>query len=114
MADTTFGGWSLADARAEWVDAPSNDATLQRLLNAAGVACEAYAPLQDMLAQYGPGYMDSRVTAVLMQARNVWNSERVDPVSGGMGDESFVMKPFPLDWMVKQLLRPKTVLGWVG
>ena len=45
--------------------------------------------------------------AQLMQAKNMWNAGRVD-ASGGIGDGGdFVIRPVPLDWHVKQLLRPK-------
>jgi hypothetical protein len=49
-----------------------------------------------------------------MQARNQWNAAKVDPANGGLGDESFIVTPHPLDWMIKQILRPATAIPVVG
>ena len=43
--------------------------------------------------------------AHLLQARNIWNAARVDP-AGQYGTETFQIAAFPLDWQVKQLIRP--------
>ena len=43
----------------------------------------------------------------LMQARNIWNASKVDPSNGAFDDSSYAIKPFPLDWTIKQGLRPK-------
>lgn len=45
--------------------------------------------------------------AHLMQTRNLWNAVEVDP-SGGFGEGDYVIRPMPLDWIIKQVLRPKT------
>ena len=45
--------------------------------------------------------------AQLMQARNLWNAGKVDPSTGDQGEGSFILSPVPLDWTVKQVLRPK-------
>lgn len=125
-------GWHTLDtARDQWRDAPSDDDTLQQLLDVARHQVTAYAPtytgepgtstlaapdpttgaLQPVTAATVPA--DYRL-AQLMQARNIWNAGRVDPASGGLGDDSFIMRPFPLDWMVKQIIRPKRALPWIG
>lgn len=44
--------------------------------------------------------------AHLMQIRNLWNATKVGP-DGDMGGDDFVIRPFPLDWQVKALLRPR-------
>lgn len=124
--------WHTPDtARAEWDDAPSDDERLNVLLMVAYQAVAAYAPkYTDPSGTVYLGYVDP-VTGVLgpvtdltvpanyreaqlMQARNHWNAVKVDPSNGAIGDGSFIMKPFPLDWSVKQTIRPKTALPWVG
>lgn len=50
---------------------------------------------------------DRYALAQFTQAKNTWNAGRVD-ANGGIGDGGdFVMRPMPLDWHVKQILRPK-------
>jgi hypothetical protein len=123
---------TLETARQGWSDAPSDDDRLSVLLTVAYEAVASYAPkfTDPDTGDVSLGYADpvtGVVTAVydtsvpanyreaqLMQARNHWNAVKVDPATGGIGDDSFVMKPFPLDWTVKQTIRPKRVLGWVG
>jgi len=104
-------GWhTLASARRDWPDAPDNDVWLWTVLAVARTAVEAFAPALagDPLPplHYRQGQM--------MQARNVWNAAKVDPSSGGLGEGEFVMRPFPLDWMVRQVLRPKTAIPRIG
>lgn len=53
--------------------------------------------------------------AQLMQARNVWNSSQASP-NGGDGFDSIgygLTTTHPLDWQIKQLLRPRSVFGGV-
>lgn len=103
-------GWHTHDsARAQWSDAPADDRTLYELLHVARHAVVEYAPA---LAE-GEAIPLNYVNAQLMQARNVWNSSRVDS-SGELGDDTFTSKPFPLDWEVKQILRPKRGIPWVA
>jgi hypothetical protein len=45
-----------------------------------------------------------------MQARNVWNSEQASP-GGNLDGSGFGLTIHPLDWQVKQLLRPRSVFG---
>lgn len=104
------GNWHTLDtARAQWDDAPEDDRELYELLHIAQHAVIEYAPV---LAEDEPVPLNY-VKAQLMQARNVWNSTEVQP-SGETGMESFVVRPFPLDWQIKQILRPKRALPWVG
>lgn len=97
-------GWhTLPSARDEWRDAARiADRRLWVLLDIARTQVTDYAPaLAD--GQLPPiAYREAQ----LMQARNLWNASRVDP-SGGEGEGSFALTPFPLDWTIKQLLRPK-------
>ena len=96
-------GWhTLASARSEWADAPYDDVQLFELLEIAAGQALAYAPALIIGARIPTAY----ATGQLMQARNIWNASKVNP-SGDMGDGSFVITPKPLDWMIKQILRPK-------
>ncbi len=51
--------------------------------------------------------------AQLQHARNIWNATNVNPSAGYGMDEpgSFMIRPFPLDWAIKQRLRPHVVFG---
>ena len=102
-------GWHTVDsAREEWHDgAPSLDRRLYQLLLLAREQVVAYAPKLADGASVPANYREGQI----MQARNLWNAGRVDPSSGETGDEDFAIRPYPLDWMVKQVLRPKTVMG---
>lgn len=104
-------GWhTLESARRDWADAPIEDSQLFTLLYNARIQCEEFAPV---LAE------DERVPltyrqAQLLQARNLWNASKVDAGSGGFGDDSFVIRPFPMDWVVKNILRPQRAIPFVG
>lgn len=100
-------GWhNLDSARAEWDQAPLSDVTLYSLLETARIECEAFAPERSTI----PANFRA---AQLLQARNSLNAGQVQP-SGDFGEGSFQMTPFPMDWKVKQLLRPKTGRPLVG
>jgi hypothetical protein len=98
------GFHNLATARFAWSDAPYEDTLLQDLLDIAKSQVEAYSYPISSTSWVG---QPSLRLGQLMQARNIWNAQKVDPSSGGMGEDGFVMRPFPLDWMVRQILRPK-------
>lgn len=87
-----------------WPDAESiNEDLLQSLLEVAKVQVTAYAP---KIAD--PANIPTHVQlAQLRQAQNLYNAGRVD-ASGGIGDGSdFIMRPHPLDWHIKAMLRPR-------
>lgn len=109
----------LVSARRMWRDAPADDETLQTLLNTAQQQVVAYAPITyddtGAVVPIDPNAVPVNYRqAQLMQARNMWNAGKVDPASAGMGDDTFAIRPFPLDWMVKQIIRPKTGVPIVG
>jgi len=103
VAQSEDGWYTLDQAREDWLDAPSSDGRLFQLLALAQEQVIAFAPALVDEAPVPPRYKAGQ----LDQARNLWNSGKVDPASGAMGDDSFVLRPYPLDWMVKQVLRPK-------
>jgi hypothetical protein len=97
-------GWhTLASARAEWPDAEQlSDARLYVLLETSRLECVAYGrPIP--AGQLAPvNYREAQ----LMHARNRNAAWRVDPNSSG-DDTSYQLGAHPLDWVVKQLLRPQ-------
>lgn len=101
-----------ASARANWEDAPYIDDTLDELLEIARGQVVAYSPHRKADPVVAA---DSEVVPVeyrlaqLRQAQNIWAAQNVDS-SGGMGDGGeFELRPVthPLDWHVKQIIRPK-------
>lgn len=87
---------------AAWTDAPEGVA-LRVFLAAAKTQCIAYAPT---LAEGAPVPDDWRLAQV-MQARNIYNAGAA-PTGEGMADGSgYGISAYPLDWFVKQLLRPQ-------
>lgn len=106
VAEERTGWHTLDSAREEWRDAPDNDAKLYDLLETAREQCARFAPA---LAEDTPVPSRYRV-AQLMQARNVWNASKTDPGSGGIGVDGFVIRPYPMDGTVKNVLRPKTAV----
>jgi len=114
---------TVESARDQWVDAPTDDgededATLSELLVVAKEAVLAYAPALDtsddliidedgyIVNQDAEAIPESYRIAQLMQARNVWNSSKASP-SGNLDNGEYGLSTFPLDWQVRQLLRPK-------
>lgn len=103
--DTT--GWHTVDtARDEWTvgEATVDDRRLFQLLELAREQVIAYAPALEAGAPVPARYRAGQ----LMQAQNLYNAGAVDPATGadGAGD-TFALRPYPLDWMVKQVLRPQ-------
>jgi hypothetical protein len=114
-------------ARKLWRDAPADDAVLVLYLSAAREACLAFAPLpedddstggygEDPYGGYGGGsdIPDRYLLAQVMQARNSWNSGKASPSDGVFDGSGFGIGTAPLDWQVKQLLRPQRALGAIA
>lgn len=98
-------GWHNLDSarRSGWVDAADmSDIELWTLLETARGDVLEFAPV---LAEGEPVPLRYRA-AQLMQARNRHNAGLANPSSGEIGGEGFTLTVFPLDWQVKQLLRP--------
>jgi hypothetical protein len=104
----TEDGWHTVDtARLEWSDATGiDDVRLYTLLELARAQCTEYAPALPANTRPPINYRQAQ----LMQARNLINAGRAE----GEGEGDFVLRPFPLDWMVKQTLRPKSGVPVVG
>jgi hypothetical protein len=109
---------TIETARDQWVDAPLDDEDLEELLEVARGAVLAYAPVvADELVE-ADGYVTTIPTTIpssyrraqLMQARNVFNASKAAP-GGEFDGSSYGITTHPLDWQIKQLLRPRTVFG---
>lgn len=98
-------GWlSLVLARQLWPDAPRDDVALFLLLETARQACVAYAPALVAPAMPPANYLEAQ----LAQARSVWNLMQTAPQSDLIGYEQTAVRVYPLDYNVRQLLRPKS------
>lgn len=96
-------GWAdLALARDELKSDQISDVKLWRLLEIAKLQVLEYAPAITDQTRPPAHYVEAQ----LMQAKTIWDAARVD-AGGEVGGESFSFSPRPLDWQVKQLLRPK-------
>ncbi|MFC4632117.1 hypothetical protein ACFO6V_28000 [Promicromonospora alba] len=86
-----------------WADAPTfNVNALTAYLEAAHTQCVAYAPALVDDADIPQSYL----LAEIMQARALANS-----MTAGTADQfgdGFAVTVYPMDWNVKNLLRPKT------
>jgi hypothetical protein len=96
--------WHTLDTiREEWEDAEHiADPVLWEMLEIVREQVLDFAPT---LAEDAPVPANYRL-GQRMQTRNTWNAARVSP-DGGTGEGDFIIRPYPLDWHVKQILRPK-------
>lgn len=105
-----LSGWqTIAGIRLSWRDAPRSDIVLYNLLSVARSQVEAWAipvPETDPPTLTRPS--TNLVVAQGMQARNIWNAIKTDPSTFGIGEGEFVIRPFPMDPVVKDLIRPKS------
>jgi len=109
IAEERTTGWAtLAHARGTWRDAPRRDLTLWTVLDTARLQVAAYAPALLPPADGEPVPVPAHYRqAQLMQARNVWNAAKTDPTQAGIGDDGLVIRPYPMDWVVKGIIRPR-------
>ena len=105
-----MGSWHTYESIQDlWPDAPTyEDFGLNELLEVAKEQVLAFAGIETLEA---PDVPASYRMAQYMQARNIWNSSKVDPASGGLGEDTFAIRVYPLDWMVRQIIRPKRAIG---
>ncbi|QDZ14243.1 hypothetical protein [Humibacter ginsenosidimutans] len=124
--------YTLETIRAQWREAPSNDDVLQQVLDASKASVLVYDNgwswrRDPSLSVDGDGntidfpgdYPEGKVPSSLVmgqraQARNLWNANRVNPQNGDVGTDTFTLQPFPLDWVIKQIIRPKSPFGSFG
>lgn len=110
--EPTVRQWLTAADREQlvtlWPDSEAilDDAQLSLYLDAAREACLEYAPV---LAEGAP-LPASYPLAQVMQARNLWNAGAASP-GGDFDGSSYGLSAHPLDWQVKQLLRPRRGIG---
>lgn len=117
---------TVESAREQWPDAPvdedGGDEQLTELLAVAKDAILAFAPVStspslvvvdDILVPSEDDVPDGYRMGQLLQARNVWNSSRAG-AAGDMDGGSYGLTSFPLDWQVRQLVRPKRGRPVVG
>lgn len=110
VQDSSSPWHTLDSIRAEWPDTETiEDGPLWTLLALARDQVLAYAP---PLAEDAP-VPDRYREAQRIQARNVWNASKVSS-DGGIGADDYVIRPFPLDWHVKQIIRPKRAFGAIA
>lgn len=124
--------WHTVESiRSYWDDANQiTDALLEELLEVAQSAIIAYAPAPSeefpelTLDEWEDAWDDGWGTdsesiptrfrlAQMMHTRNLWNAARVG-VDGSAGGDTFEIQPRPLDWHVKQILRPARATFRVG
>jgi hypothetical protein len=101
--------WLTPDEVADWWrDAPADPELLDLYLSSTVQQILAYGPahIAEAIAADPEAVPDSYRLAELVQVRNIWNAVKSDPASQGIGDEGFVFRPFPMDWTVKQIIRP--------
>jgi hypothetical protein len=100
-------GWhTLATARSQWANA-LDDVQLYTLLEIAKEQCVTYAP-----SYLGTPPLRFK-QAQLMQARNILNAAKTDPATGADG-ELYVIRPYPMDSFIRELLRPRKGVPLVG
>lgn len=106
VQDEDSGWHTLDSARSTgWDDAiEMPDVQLWNLLETARGDVLEFAPV---IAENDPVPL-RYCAAQLMQARNRWNAGLANPANGDIGGDGFALTVFPLDWQVKQLLRPTT------
>lgn len=101
--DHEDGWYTVDEARDDWLQGPVSDVRLYELLQVAKQEVLDFAPKLADDALVPLSYRQAQ----LDHARNIWNASKVDPSSGDMGDDSFAVRAFPLDWTIKQRLRPQ-------
>lgn len=109
IQDDSTGWHTLDSIRDQWDSAPDDDMVLYELLEVAKNDVIAYAPKLGEGVKPPLHYRRGQQ----LHARNGWNAGAVD-TTGVIGDTGFVVRPFPLDWAVKQTLRPKRGVPVVG
>ena len=105
VADDTSAEWAtLAITRSQWIDSRTiDDDVLYEILQVAKTQVLDFAPSLAAAAAVPTHYRMAQIS----QARNIYNGSIVDATNGDIGSDTFTIRPFPLDWQIKQLLRPR-------
>lgn len=104
-------GWlDMSRTRTLWPDARTiPDDSLWLILESARIACQAYAPTlpasinPPLPPVVPPNYLEAQLT----QARAIWNMMQTAPQGDVIGIDQLQVRVYPLDWNIRQLLRPK-------
>jgi hypothetical protein len=102
-------GWvpSLEYVRERWSDAPEDDIVLGTYLIAAVQQCSAFTGISDTdPIGENPELEERHCLAQVYQARALWRSGKAGNADQ-VGPDGFTVTVFPMDWTVKDLLRPK-------
>lgn len=108
VEDASTGWHTTVTARHNWPNSIS-DEFLYELLAMSRTQVEEYAPALPEDTKPPLRYRQAQ----LMQARNTLNAAKTDPSTSADG-ELFILRPFPLDKNIRQLLRPKVAVPVVG
>jgi len=108
VEDASTGWHTSVTASGVWVNS-LNDVQLFELLTIARTQIESFAP--ELVSGNLPPL--SYRQAQVMQARNILNAAKSDPSQSEDGS-FFLLRPYPLDNIIKQLLRPKRAVPVVG
>jgi hypothetical protein len=98
----------LEEVRDRWRDAPALDEYLQEVMDVSKAQVLEYGPkaTADAIAANPEAVPDGYRLAHLIQARNIWNSAKADPASQGIGDDGFIIRPYPMDLTTQKMIRP--------
>lgn len=95
-------GWHTLDsARSDWADAPRDDFRLFTILTIA----KTDVLTEGTSVPAGIARTMAQRQAQLLQARGIWTAGTKNG-SGGIDEDNFTITVFPMDWAVKQILRP--------
>lgn len=103
-ADDFLVGWVTVErARSGWADSDTmSNRELAEWLASAYAECEAYAPALAV----GVDPSENLRVAQIYQARATWRALS-ENTQNQMGPDGYQIIVYPLDWTVKQMLRPK-------
>lgn len=111
-------GWVNPEDEAlttDWPDAPTDPDVLASYLNVAYHQCVEYLPhrrcdgeLVPVMPEQGSARQASCRLAQVMQARAIYNSV-VAGAGDQVGPDGTTVTVFPMDWTVRNMLRPRRV-----
>jgi hypothetical protein len=110
VVDAVDGWLSLDDARRLWPDAPDDDVALFMLLESARIAVVSYAPAIPIPAPPAiPVIPVNYLQAQLAQTRAIWNMAQTSPQAlDAIGFDNYAIRVYPLDYNIRQLIRPRS------